>query len=240
MKMILSPAKTFAKVLTLSDNKPYFLSDAKKLMKELNRVDPIILKRSMKLSDALLDEVTSFMKQFGKKTYQAISTYDGQAFKQLNVSSLSDEDIFYMNDHLFILSGLYGLLKPDDGISLYRLEMQDRTLCNLDDFWKPKITKYLRRFAQDELIIDLTSEEYRKVLPDHANIIHIDFIEIKQGKGKRISMTMKTMRGLFARYIIQHQIEDCSSLKSISINQFSYDESRSDQNHYIYVKEENA
>jgi len=237
MKMIISPAKTFNKELIHSEQEPYFIKDAKKLMKALKHVDKDQLKRSMKLSDALLHEVTSFMKQFGKQSFKAIYAYYGQAFKKFDVNTLSDDEINYMNEHLLILSGLYGILKPDDGISLYRLEMQDQTIQNLYHFWKPKINKYFKTFLKDELIIDLTSEEYQKVLPELHNIVHIDFLEIKDHQEKRISMTMKSLRGLFARKVIQEHIEDLDRLKTIEIDGFLYDPVRSDEKHMIYVKE---
>jgi cytoplasmic iron level regulating protein YaaA (DUF328/UPF0246 family) len=235
MKIFISPAKTFTKYEMTSMIEPHFQKNAKQLMSRLKRMDAITLKKSMKLSDSLLKEVTSFNKGFGHQSYQALFTYGGQAFKQLNPISLSEDDIAYANDHLYILSGLYGILKPLDGISYYRLEMQDKTIMNLYDYWKPKLNDYLS--SHDDLYINLASQEYSKVLPEHLNMITIDFIEQKQGIDLKQSMAIKTMRGLFARHLIMHRTEKLEDIKKIVIHDYHYDPSRSTDTYYLFKKE---
>lgn len=235
MKIFISPAKTFTKYEMTSMIEPHFQKNAKQLMSRLKRMDATTLKKSMKLSDSLLQEVISFIKGFGHKTYQALFTYGGQAFKQLDPISLSEDDIAYANNHLYILSGLYGILKPLDGISYYRLEMQDKTMMNLYDYWKPKLNDYLS--SHDDLYINLASQEYSKVLPEHLNMITIDFIEQKQGIDLKQSMAIKTMRGLFARHLIMHRTEKLEDIKKIVIHDYHYDPSRSTDTYYLFKKE---
>lgn len=235
MKIFISPAKTFTKYEMTSMIEPHFQKNAKQLMSRLKRIDAITLKKSMKLSDSLLQEVISFIKGFGHKTYQALFTYGGQAFKQLDPISLSEDDIAYANNHLYILSGLYGILKPLDGISYYRLEMQDKTMMNLYDYWKPKLNDYLS--SHDDLYINLASQEYSKVLPEQLNMITIDFIEQKQGIDLKQSMAIKTMRGLFARHLIMHRTEKLEDIKKIVIHDYHYDPSRSTDTYYLFKKE---
>jgi len=235
MKIFISPAKTFTKYEMTSMIEPHFQKNAKQLMSRLKRMDAITLKKSMKLSDSLLKEVTSFIKGFGHQSYKALFTYGGQAFKQLDPISLSEDDIAYANDHLYILSGLYGILKPLDGISYYRLEMQDKTVMNLYDYWKPKLNDYLS--SHDDLYINLASQEYSKVLPEQLNMITIDFIEQKQGIDLKQSMAIKTMRGLFARHLIMHRTEKLEDIKKIVIHDYHYDPSRSTDTYYLFKKE---
>lgn len=236
MKIILSPAKTFAKDLIERQQAPFYEKEAYQLIKMLKKTKSSILKKKMKLSDALLEEVTSFLADFGKKTYQAITTYEGQVFKQFGVRSLSFDERAYLNDHFFILSGLYGILKPDDGISLYRLEMKDHTLGNLYTFWQTKIADYLKPY-KDEIFINLASDEYSKVLPSDIQMIHIDFIEVENNQDYRLSMRVKTMRGLFARYIVKHKITNPLDLKKIAIEGYLFNPKRSDESNYTFIKE---
>lgn len=236
MKIFISPAKTFTKYEMTSMIEPHFQKNAKQLMSRLKRMDATTLKKSMKLSDSLLQEVISFIKGFGHKTYQALFTYGGQAFKQLDPISLSEDDIAYANNHLYILSGLYGILKPLDGISYYRLEMQDKTVMNLYDYWKPKLNDYLLS-QDDDRYINLASQEYSKVLPEQLNMITIDFIEQKQGIDLKQSMAIKTMRGLFARHLIMHRTEKLEDIKKIVIHDYHYDPSRSTDTYYLFKKE---
>lgn len=237
MKILLSPAKTFAKDLILANDVPYFHREAKHLNRELNKVSSEVIKRRMKLSDDLLLVVLLYIKSFGKNHYQAIYTYLGQAFKSFDVFSLDQAAKNYMNEHLLILSGLYGILKPQDGICLYRLEMQDQTITNLYDYWRPKFINYFNTFCKDEMIINLASEEYSKALPLHLKLITIDFIEMKDGVAQKRSMAIKTMRGKFASYLIKHQIEDIEVMKSIVLDGYRYNESISNANRFTYVKE---
>lgn len=237
MKILLSPAKTFAKDLILANDVPYFHLEAKHLNRELNKVSSEVIKRRMKLSDDLLLEVLLYIKSFGKNHYQAIYTYLGQAFKSFDVFSLDQAAKNYMNEHLLILSGLYGILKPQDGISLYRLEMQDQTITNLYTYWRPKFKNYFNTFCKDELIINLASEEYSKALLDHVKLLTIDFIEMKDSVAQKRSMAIKTMRGKFASYLIKHQIENIEVMKSIVLDGYRYHESYSKSDTYVYVKE---
>ena len=235
MKIILSPAKTFAKELINSNQKPYFHSEATILMKKLNQLSLKKIKKGMNLSDDLIRDVKGYIDQFGKSSYQAITSYDGIAYKALCVSKMTHEQQDYVNDHVFILSGLYGILKPYDGISLYRLEMKDRTLFNLYHFWTDKINTYLSQF-HDEPLINLASDEYSKVIT--KPMITLDFVVIKNNKETRPAFWMKHLRGLFAREIMIHQYQDPSLLKQIEVEGFHFDPKRSNDKLYCYVKEE--
>ncbi len=237
MIILLSPAKTFSKNLIPSSTKPIFQKEAMVLQRALKRVPFFTLKASMKLSDALLDDVKSYIRNFGKDTYQAITTYEGQAFKSLDVRSLDDKTMAYLKDHLYVLSGMYGLLRPSDGINHYRLEMQDKTIKNLYTYWKPKIKAYLLSNHKDELIVNLASKEYEMVLDSAIHYVTIHFYERKNSELKQLSMMVKTMRGLFARHLLIHQIDTIDQIKSISIHDYHYDDTLSDEKNLVFIKE---
>jgi len=240
MKIILSPAKTFSKKQIISNQSPFFEGDAIFLMNQLKKKSRHHIQTSMKLSEKLTDHVMDDLVHFGEIKTEAIHTYEGQAFKSLDVSSLSDDDQSYMHDHLLILSGLYGILKPCDGISKYRLEMQDKTIRNLYRYWKDKVHGYLKEYAADEPIINLASEEYGKLLSPDLPIIHLSMIEIKGGKDLKQSMAVKTMRGLFTREIIKRRMKDIDELKTMMIGDYVYSKKRSTPHHFIYIKEVNS
>lgn len=237
MKIILSPAKTFSKKQIISNQSPFFEGDAIFLMNQLKKKSRHHIQTSMKLSEKLTDQVMDDLVHFGEIKTEAIHTYEGQAFKSLDVSSLSDDDQSYMHDHLLILSGLYGILKPRDGISRYRLEMQDKTIRNLYRYWKDKVNGYLKEYAADEPIINLASEEYGKLLSPDLPIIHLSMIEVKDGKDLKQSMAVKTMRGLCTREIIKRKMKDIDELKTMMIGDYVYSKKRSTPHHFIYIKE---
>lgn len=237
MKILLSPAKTFAKVLHPAKDTPYFQHEAINLMDSLKKVPQDKLKKDMKLSDALLLEVVSFFESFNHTKFEAISSYHGQVFKKLDYLSLSPKQKQDIQDQVLILSGLYGILKPHDGISFYRLEMQNQTLTNLYSFWEPKIKDYLIRHLKNEPLISLASEEYMKVISKDISVITIDFIERSHGKDVRSSMKVKTMRGLFLRYLIVNHITNINQMKAIKLEGYQYDFNRSTVDTLVYIKE---
>lgn len=236
MKIILSPAKTFSKRSEPIGTIPYFLSDAIMLNHRLSVLSKEDLKQSMHLSNNLVDLVFDYIKQFHTYQTKAIYAYDGQVFKMLDVLSLDNDTIDYMYAHVYILSGLYGILKPSDLISYYRLEMKDTTIINLYEYWKPRINHYITTEIKDDIIINLASEEYARLLTD-PRIITIDFILNKDGKKQRPAMLMKTMRGLFARHLLEKRITKLKDLKKIVINDFYYNEKLSTVHTLTFIKE---
>ncbi|MDO9628625.1 MAG: YaaA family protein [Acholeplasmataceae bacterium] len=238
MITLLSPAKTFSKIKVESAQVPYFQNEALSLIESLQKIDGSYLMKSMKLSKNLALDVKNYYQSFGDQKLSAIHTYDGQAFKGLNAHQADLNLLNLMNSRLYILSGLYGILKPLDGISYYRLEMRDQTIKNLYTFWKKRIAHYLDEFHKDELFINLASSEYSKVLPKNLNMISIDFMQQQNGKYKSISMFVKKMRGTMARYLIEHQIKDIEMIKDIVIEGYRYDSNLSKNQLLIFVKEE--
>ena len=239
MIIFISPAKTFSKQLNPYHSEPIFITHAKKLVHDLNQKTDLELKTSMKLSDALLLDVKKHLHLFGVSKGAAIHLYDGYAFKGLNINAYSRKDLEYLSSHLYILSGLYGLLRPFDGISTYRLELKDKGLGNLYHYWEKLINDYLDTHHQNELLIDLASTEYQKILNERDNLYHIKFYENENGHLKTISMHVKYMRGLMASYLVKNRINSIESIKKINLENYKYNQDLSTSHELIFIKEGN-
>lgn len=236
MIILLSPAKTFSKHHTDYQSEPMFYEDTLVLLRKLKKLSKERLKSSMKLSDALTEQVYTYYHTFGTYKSQAIHLYSGHVFRNLDPKSLSEEATSYMRNHLLILSGLYGWVRPFDGISKYRLELKSHVVGNLYTYWKNQINDYLDQL-ESPMIINLMSEEYSKILKQRSNLYHIDFFEFDGNTYKSNAMEMKKMRGLMARYLLEHPITSIRTLKKIEIDGYLFNQEKSDAHHYIYVKE---
>jgi cytoplasmic iron level regulating protein YaaA (DUF328/UPF0246 family) len=237
MIVFISPAKTFSKTDVSSDSRPYFEKQTSKLISKLKKLSIDEIKNKMNLSDALACDVYGYYKHFNKHLTKAIFTYDGYQYKAIHALSYHPSDLSYLNQHVYIVSGLYGLVKPNDSISPYRLEMKDKSVCDLYAFWKPHFAKYMKTYHQNDILIDLMSTEYRKAF-NGIPMIHIDFYERKGNDLKSISMHVKKMRGLFLKTIVQNRIETINELKEIVIDQYIFNNELSNESHLIFVKEE--
>lgn len=232
MLIFISPAKTFSKTPQISHQKPIFYKESIVLQQKLTSLSKKQLQSKMKLSNSLTDTVYDYYQHFDHDHHEAITTYFGQVFKSLNYLRLNEQEKAYLNQHLMIISGLYGLVKPYDGIALYRLEMQDQTIKNLYDYWSPKIYQYLNQHHSNELILSLCSKEYEKVLENTPHIT-IDF----SSNDKLHSMALKTLRGHFLRALATHQVHDIESLKKLNVDGFSYHENLSTSTHLIFWRD---
>ena len=237
MIIILSPAKTFAQSKTTSNQVPYFQNEAVSLVRSLKKKKVLEFMESMKISENLARDVKNYYLHFEEHQLSAIHTYNGQAFKGFDVDTMDDNLLLKANKQLYILSGLYGILKPLDAISYYRLDIKDQIVKNLYPYWKKRLEKYFDTFHKNELIINLASTEYRRVLPKHLNMVTIDFLQIQDNKYKSISMFVKKMRGMMARYLIEHDINDLSDMKKIVLDGYQYNTDKSSQDLFIFSKE---
>ncbi|TNF09649.1 MAG: YaaA family protein [Bacillota bacterium] len=236
MIILISPAKTFSKIKKITDRTPVMIRDTKNLVSSLKKLSVQDFKVQMKISESIASNVFKYYQDFNKHLYQAIYTYDGYQYKGINPHTLHEKDITYMDNHLYIVSGLYGLVKPLDGISLYRLEMKDQSITNLCAYWNPRFKKYLKTHHQNDDIIDLMSAEYRKAFKG-INRIEVDFYEIVNEQLTSISMHVKMIRGLFSRYIITHRMNHLDDIKSITIDGYTFNPQLSNASHFIYTKE---
>ena len=215
MKVIISPAKKLNEKNcdVKSESTIPFAKESEVLVKKLKNFsqDEIISLMGVSTSIANLNKqrFNDWSYPFNGSSKPAVFMFDGAVYNELDVETLKKSDILYMQDNLRILSGLYGILKPLDKIMPYRLEMGTKLAVdghkNLYEFWGDKITKQLlSECSQDDIILNLASNEYSKVLDlkSFSNVITPIFKDYKNDKLKVISFFAKKARGSFARFVM--------------------------------------
>lgn len=227
MKIIISPTKTMRELTPNPKSVPKFLEQAKYLVQKLRMLPASEIQEKMKLSDALQEQVLSDLANWrtdGK--LEALTAFDGLSYKRLDVSSLHNTARAYLDSNCRILSGLYGVLRPTDGICRYRLDFL--MPFGLYDFWGDQLAKELG----EEEIIDLCSEEFSKAIRPYVGANRyrqIKFWTMRSGKWKSLATPNKEMRGLFLREMAQRQIRDISELFELCVNGYRYDPETSTQ-----------
>ncbi len=233
MIIILSPAKTFNRSPHAYDTLPVFKHKTHQLVQQLKTLTESQLMRSMHLSKSLAAVTHHDYIHFDTFKTAAIHGYYGYQYRHLDIDSLehkvSKKDI----KSIYILSGLYGLLKAYDGISPYRLEMKDKTIRNLYKFWQPSIESYIKKHFNNELIYNLASEEYGQLIKHIDHVITIQFYELNNGQLTIHAMEAKKMRGLLARYLIMYPHVD---VKGIKIEGYTFSLMHSTPTVYTFVR----
>lgn len=254
MLALISPAKKLD-ILDPSTitqyTQPSYLEETRKLVNVLKQKSRGELKSLMGISDQLAElnyeRYQKFSTNFDmSNSKQAILAFQGDTYKGLDAGSLSEQELKYAQDHLRILSGLYGILRPLDLMQPYRLEMGTKLSNekgeNLYDFWNGLLTKACNDDAKDmdhKAIINLASNEYiSSIKPDELNIpfITCHFKEIKDGEPKVVGLFAKKARGMMARYIIQNRIEEPQALKEFNEDGYTYDDSLSTGSDYVFTR----
>lgn len=254
MIVVISPAKTLdfeKKYTNLPMSEPRFLEYSKEIVGEVANYDSYSLEKLMKISTKL---ATLNRDRFQKWTTsletskQALLAFKGDVYRGMDVGSLSHSELFYANDHLRILSGLYGVLRPFDGINEYRLEMGTKLKVNnsnnLYEFWDKTLEHSLieeLKFHSNKTIINLASQEYFKAIEgliksDKVKVITPIFKEYRGDKYKIIALNAKRARGMMTRYIIQNEIENIEDIKKFNIDGYSFNEEMSSENELVFVR----
>lgn len=177
---------------------------------------------------------------------QAVFSFTGDVYQGLDAGSLPEIALDYLQEHLFILSGLYGLLKPLDLIKAYRLEMgtklENSNGKNLYAFWGVEITNILNAALAAEgsgILVNLASNEYFKAVKVkelNAEIVTPQFKDYKDGKLKMISFYAKKARGLMLRYIVENKIETVEELKHFDVDGYGYSASLSTEKELVFTR----
>lgn len=218
MKILLSPSKTQKMTNKIGEPllAPLFLKESKKLVEILNSLNDEELVKRLHIPKTQSEKVIAMYRHFGKESGSAIESYTGEAFKSLR-GSWSTKHFIQAQSRLYIFSALYGLLRPLDNIHPYRLDMTMSILekQSLTSFWKEHIHSVL---IQEPLILSLASKEFEKIID--VPYMRVEF-QNKQGKVVH-TVLAKQMRGMMARYLIEHEINDYESMKTIEINQFTF------------------
>ncbi|MBT8232495.1 MAG: peroxide stress protein YaaA [Saprospiraceae bacterium] len=253
MLALLSPAKTldYSPTETEAVDLPKLRKDSLELIKILKTKSAQDLMKLMHITDNLanlnFDRYQTFSSRYTDKNSKAsLLAFKGDVYLGLEADTLNQKEIAYAQDHIKILSGLYGILNPLDKMQPYRLEMgtklKNERGSNLYKFWGNKITKEINKAIskhKHSAIINLASQEYFKVIDRKsikAPILDINFREYKNGELKFISYTAKKARGLMARYIVKEEITNLEKLKGFNYENYTFEESLSDDNQYTFVR----
>ena len=252
MKLVISPAKSLnydSKLPTGFSSESCFLNEAKELNTLLKKKSPKALSELMHISPKLgalnYERNQNWSLPFSSENArQAIYAFDGDVYRGLDAYSISEEKLDILQDTVRIISGLYGLLKPLDLIQPYRLEMGIKFPVgknkNLYEFWRKKITTALNdELYEDELLVNLASQEYFKAIDVKAlkaPIIHIDFKEFKNGQFKTIAIFSKRARGLMTRYIVDSNAQNVEDLKNFNTDRYILDDQLSTENKLVFTR----
>lgn len=255
MIALLSPAKKLDESpledSTLKFSQPRFLDDSVELMKYLKKMKPKAIGKLMDLS-ANLAELNFERNQQWEKEHQvsnskpSLLTFNGDAYLGLDAGEFSDEDLLYAQDHLRILSGLYGLLRPLDLIQAYRLEMgrklNTKKHDNLYGFWGGKLNEMLQQDIDKSgspYLINVASNEYARAANFKqlkAKIITCEFKEFKNGDYKAIMVYVKKARGLMSRFIIKNRINDPEELKAFDLDNYIFNPKMSAELNFVFTR----
>ena len=250
MLILLSPAKTldFATPFAETPSAPRFGGEAQRIARAAARLGPARLSELMHVSDKLATLNHDRFKQFAKAEQRpAIRAFAGDVYRGFDADSADPDTIAYAQDHLRILSGLYGVLRPLDAIRPYRLEMGTRWSPSGDklvDHWGAKVAKAIAAELKAEgsgLIINLASNEYYAVLarqlPKRVRVLAPDFRVATANGLKFHSFTAKVARGAMARWLCDERIAEAAALRGFDRDGWRFDPEGSTPDKPLFVRQ---
>ena len=254
MITLISPAKS----VNFSDpaptdvfSTPDFLSQSKQLITALKRIKKPELMELMSISENLADLNIPRYKAFKPpfdldNAKQALFAFTGDVYQHMRINTYDSDKLHFAQNHLRILSGLYGYLRPLDLIQAYRLEMKTPLKTkrgdNLYQFWDKRITQALNKDLKTDLspaVINLASREYARVVDFkslNAPVFNIEFKEVQNGKAKVIAIFAKWARGMMADYIIQNNLNDPDQLQAFDLSQYKFSRNDSGASNWVFTR----
>lgn len=247
MKMIISPAK---KMVVDTDSfpcetTPVFLQETQQLAQVLKGMSYEALKRLWRCNDAIAEQNAERLETMDlqRSLTPAVLAYDGIQYRHLAPEVFTHQELSYVQEHLRILSGFYGILRPLDGVVPYRLEMQAKLSVNghkdLYDFWGSQIAKEL--FSETDCVVNLASKEYSvcisKYLPKHVSFITCMFAEEIGGKLIEKGTKCKMARGEMVRYAAENSMTHPQALQHFQAMNFRYSPTYSNEKLYVFVQQ---
>lgn len=229
---------------------PLFLGEADSLVEILKGYTEEELAKIMKISDKLAKVNYQRYKEFhneDKMKRQALFAFSGDVYKSMNPFDYSKEQVEFAQEHLRILSGLYGVLRPLDAIKEYRLEMavklEGSEAKDLYAYWTEKITDSILNSInshKEKIILNLASLEYSKTI-DRSKlkdvlIYDVEFKENRQGKYKVIGTYAKKARGTMVSYIVKNGIDSIAQVKEFKEEGYSFNEELSTENNLVFTR----
>lgn len=258
MLALLSPAKTLdfspaGKDLPLT--RPALKKDIALLMRRCKALEVAELRRLMKLSQPLAELNHQRFQAMSPRftpgnSKAALLAFQGDVYRKLDAATLSRPDLLWAQDHLRILSGFYGLLRPLDLMQPYRLEMGSRLSTerggNLYAFWGNRLADAINAEHKKrpiKAVLNLASKEYIQAVPAErlaVPMITANFQEWRDGKLKTIAFSAKKARGLMARYVVEKRIEEPVKLKRFARDGYRFDKERSTAEQLLFTRDKPA
>ena len=247
MLTVISPAKTLdfdSPATTRKASQPRFLARSAELVEDARALSPADIRELMGVSE----KIAQLNHQRFMNAKQALLAFRGDVYTGLDADSLSAGQLTFAQQHLRILSGLYGLLRPLDLIQPYRLEMglkfSNGGGANLYAFWGDTITAELNRGLKksgSRVLLNLASKEYfRAVKPGalDAEVITPIFKDLKGGKYKIISFFAKKARGQMARFVIDRELNEPAALKTFKTDGYRYSKAESTARELAFTRDQ--
>ncbi len=246
MKIIISPAKKMnvSNHIFLHKNLPKYISKTKEILDTLKNMSPTQLQNLWKCNDSIAQLNLERLKTMDlqENLSPAIFSYEGIQYQYMAPNILETSHLDYLEKHLRILSGFYGVLRPFDGVVPYRLEMQAplslSNSANLYDFWKDALATELQQ--DNKLIINLASKEYSKSISKFLNsdslFLTITFGEFIDGKVKEKGTMCKMARGQMVRWLSENNITEALPIKKFNELGYSFVDELSSPSNYVFVK----
>ncbi|PTV97766.1 hypothetical protein C8C76_12317 [Halanaerobium saccharolyticum] len=241
MKIILSPSKTQNHERQREEKGKKILKEdmTKKLFNYLKSLAKDELGKELDIQGKLLDRTYALYQEhnFEDQTLPAIECYNGSAFKQIDIANYNKDQFSYMQDKLIIISPMYGPLHSNTEIWPYRLEMRLKPdNINLNEYWQEVIKDY---FADVDLIINLASNEYSKIVENNYQGEIIDFYfkeENEDGSLKTVGYYVKHNRGKLLNELVKNQIESTDQIKNINLDGYVFNEEKSSESEFYFIK----
>lgn len=246
MRIIISPAKKMnidtdsLSVAAL----PQFLTETEEIEAILQAMSPQELQRLWRCNDAITQQNVERLQSMNlrQNLTPAVLSYDGIQYRYMAPGVMTTTQLAYLQEHLRILSGFYGLLRPFDGVTPYRLEMQAKLSVNgkkdLYAYWSNKLAEQLA--AESDWILNLASKEYSRAvapyLPDSVKMLTCIFGEWQNGKLLEKGTMCKMARGQMVRWMTENCIEKQEDITAFSDLEYSFHPELSDKNQYVFIK----
>lgn len=221
---------------------PYFQAEAHKIRALLARLSVGGIQTLMNISEPLAMKTQPIYKDTAEK--QAFWAYDGDVFKGVQASSLTAEDTRFAQEHVVVPSAVYGLVRPCDLISPYRLEMKAKLRVGAEKdlyvFWADRLASYAEQAANGEILM-LSSYEYARTIIPYVSasikIVTPAFIDRKpNGTEAQVAIYNKMMRGVMARWVIDNRIDSLADIHSFAAHGYAYDASRSSKEKPVFYR----
>ena len=245
MRIIIAPAKKMTSEAALAHHDlPVFIDRAERLRDWIRALSYAEQKKLWACSDAIAEQNAERFEHMDLRSNltPALLAYDGIQYTYMAPAVFEDGHLDYVQEHLRILSGFYGVLKPFDGVVPYRLEMQAKAsvdgFANLYDFWGESL--YREVIDESRTIVNLASKEYSKAIEKHLEpgdtFITCVFGEIENGKVVQKGVYAKMARGEMVRYLASTQAEGPEQIKGFNWSDYAFDETRSTETSFVFIR----